>query len=355
MLVYTINLIYTTIANYLSRIITNKIISTVLSVSALFCAVLVAGLRYGVGTDYHAYEQWFSYYLSNSVRFDEYQDIGFALMVVTLQLFTDNPQSLFLVSALITISLVIKFIKNNTDIYDLGFFLFITLYLYYSGFNIMRQWIAISIFLYSLKYAFDKKYYKYILFVLLASSFHTSALLMLPLYFILNFKINKKNISILIIISSLLAFFFEELIVNLAKLLPFLNLSKYTLYFDSIYATSGGGGWAYSVILIGTFILMYLNGSKYKSNIKYGNQHFSLMIFAAVFSLFAPYNMIFSRIQLFLMPIAIVCLPNLVKIQTPKQRVLMSFLIITLGLLYMYRALIINGGEPLPYDNILFK
>jgi len=355
MLVYTINLIFTTVLNYLSRIIKHKKISSALIGLALLFASSVAGLRYGVGTDFFAYEQWFRHYLAYPIRFDNYQDLGFSVMIKGLQLFTDSPQILFFVSALITNILVMMFIKKNTDLYDLGFFLFITLYFYYSSLNIMRQWIAISIFLFSLKYAFDKKFIKYILLVLIASTFHASALLMLPIYFTFRFKAKFTNIFVLFIISFLIAFNFNTIVIKLANFFPFLNAERYLSYFDSSFATSGGGGWAYSIILIATFILMLFCKNKYELNIKYGDKHFILLIFATVFSFFAPSSMIFSRLQLFLMPIAIICIPNLVKIQKPKERVLITVIIILLGVLYMYRTLLINGGEPLPYESVLFK
>lgn len=353
MLVYSLNLLFTTILNYLSRLIKNKNVSLFFWGSAILVASLVSGLRYGVGTDFFSYEQWFRHFLTYPINWNNYQDISFTILIKSLQLFTDNPQLLFLVSAFMTNLLVMLFIKKNTDLYDLGFFLFITLYFYYSSLNIMRQWIAISIFLYSLKYAFDKKIIKYFLLVLLASTFHASALLMLPIYYIFRLKVNIINIFVIFIISFIIAFNFNAIIIKLATLLPFLNADRYIAYFDSSFATSGGGGWAYSIILVTIFISMVFCRNKYELNIKYGNKHLILLVFATVFSFFAPSSMIFSRVQLFLMPIAIICIPNLVKIQKPKVRVLLTTFIILIGTLYMYRTLLINGGEPLPYNNII--
>lgn len=354
MIVYTINLIFTTIFNFLSRILGNKNISNAFLLFSILIASFVAGVRYGVGTDFFTYEQWFKHYLFYPVSWNNFLDIGFVLLIKVLQIFTNNPQYLFLVSALITYIFVMTFIKQNTALYDLGFFLFITLYFYYSSFNIMRQWIAISIFLYALKFAFNKNFIKYLIYILLASSFHISALLTLPVYYVFKVKISVKNIFILFIISFLVATNFQKLILNIANILPIIGVERYTSYFDSSFATSGGGGWAYFIILVVTLLFMFIYKEKYTSVNKFGEMHFSLIILATVFSFFAPFNMIFSRVQLYLMPIIIVCIPNLVNIQKPKERILISIVVIIVCTLYMYRALLINGGEPLPYSSILF-
>lgn len=352
MVVYTINLLVTTLFNYISRnMINKKMAFSLLSISVLFASA-VAGLRYGVGTDFYEYIQWFNHYLYNPVMLSS-KDLGFVLMINVLQVFTNRPQSLFIVSAIIINGFMMNFIKRNTELYDLGFYLFITLYFYYSSLNIMRQWISIGVFLYALKFAFDRKFLKYLLIVVLAASFHITALLMIPLYFVFQLKINIKNISTIISCCFLIANQFERIIIYFANILPFLDgsTSNYISYFDSSFAKAGGGGWAYSVILIVIFFLMYIYKDKYIKDIKNGEKHFVLMTIAAVFALFSPINMIFLRIQLYLMPISLVTLPNIIKIQRSKEKIIYLYVVTALGLLYMYRSLLINGGEPLPYKS----
>ena len=199
---------------------------------------------------------------------------------------------------------------------------------------------------------FDKKLTKYVLTVLLSASFHSSAFLMLPLYFLLDLKVNIKNMLIVITSTFIVGIQFERIIFSIAKRVPFLNASSYIRYFDGRFAESGGGGWAYSIILILAFILMIIYKKSYAKFIQNADNHFVLMVIAIVSSLFSPINMIYSRIQLYLIPIVLVTLPNIIKIQRPKERILFYIIIVVFGLLYMYRSLLINGGQPLPYRTI---
>lgn len=48
---------------------------------------------------------------------------------------------------------------------------------FFTSMNVLRQMIAVVIFLYSIKYLLDKQIKKYIIFILLASTFHFSALI----------------------------------------------------------------------------------------------------------------------------------------------------------------------------------
>lgn len=351
MFIYTLNLLISTILNYVSRKIKNQKIAFFFSALAILIVSVVAGIRYGVGTDFFEYVVWFNIYSYGSISLTD-SNIGFTIMIKIIQLFTDNSQWLFFICAIIINAGMMNFIKKNTDLYDLGFFLFITLYLYYSSLNIMRQWISIVIFLYALKYAFDKKLTKYVLTVLLSASFHSSAFLMLPLYFLLDLKVNIKNMLIVITSTFIVGIQFERIIFSIAKRVPFLNASSYIRYFDGRFAESGGGGWAYSIILILAFILMIIYKKSYAKFIQNADNHFVLMGIAIVSSLFSPINMIYSRIQLYLIPIVLVTLPNIIKIQRPKERILFYIIIVVFGLLYMYRSLLINGGQPLPYRTI---
>lgn len=351
MIVYTINLFISTTLNFISRKMKKPKTSMFFLGLSVFTVSIVAGIRYGVGTDYFEYVKWFNVYSRGPISLTD-SNIGFTIMMKIIQLFTDNPQWLFFISAIIINSFMMDFIKKNTDLYELGFFLFITLYLYYSSLNIMRQWISIVIYLYALKFAFDKKLTRYVLTVLLAASFHPAALLMLPVYFLLRLKVNIKNILIIIVLTLVIGTQFQRIIIYLASKLTFLSASKYIQYFDSRFASTEGGGWAYSVILILSFILMIIYKKSYIDNIENADNHFILMGIAAAFSLFSPINMIFLRIQLYLIPIVLVTLPNVIKVQKPKERVLFYFVIVIFGILYMYRSLLINGGQPLPYRTI---
>ena len=66
----------------------------------------------------------------------------------------------------------------------------------------MRQYIAIALVAYSFRFIFEKKLIPFVLFVLLATTFHTSAIVVLPLYFLWTKK--DKLLSLVLIVPALI-------------------------------------------------------------------------------------------------------------------------------------------------------
>jgi hypothetical protein len=61
----------------------------------------------------------------------------------------------------------------------------------------IRQCIALNIFLYSIQFIINGRFGRYVLLILIAASFHTSALILIPFYFIL--KVNFKSYILLFV------------------------------------------------------------------------------------------------------------------------------------------------------------
>lgn len=351
MLVYYTNLIISTILNFFSRetIDKNKKVYRLFGFLGLLIPILVCGLRYNVGTDFKNYITWFMFYSDTNVNLSD-KDYGFAFLIKILQLFTADPQILFIVSAIIINVLIMLFIKENTKMFDLGYFLFITLYFYFTSFNIMRQWIAISIFLFSLKFIYQKKLWKYLVCILIASTIHKTVLLTIPMYWILRIELKPKNISILAAVLIVVMSQFENVIVMIGNLLH-MNLSKYLLYFGES-DSFGSGGYAYGIMVLLVLIIVIITRKNYLEKIKYGKEQILLAIFACIVSFVGVKSMMFSRLQLYFIPVLIVTIPNLIELVPKRQKKVAYFIIIVLGMAYMYRSLSINGGEVLPYYSI---
>ena len=82
--------------------------------------------------------------------------------------------------------------------------------------SIYRQWCAIAILMYSIKFIYERKFKSFVLLVLLAFLFHRTALLFLVVYFIYKMKVTINQIMI--------AFFTSIGLIFVGKnLLPILN------------------------------------------------------------------------------------------------------------------------------------
>jgi transmembrane protein EpsG len=94
------------------------------------------------------------------------------------------------------ISIVVFYRKYSTH-YVLSIFLFIASTDYISWmFNGLRQFMAVTIILFAVPFMLEKKYVQAILIILLASTMHQSALIMIPFVFIAQGEVwNKKTVA----------------------------------------------------------------------------------------------------------------------------------------------------------------
>lgn len=98
----------------------------------------------------------------------------------------------------------------------------------------IRQIIALAIYLLTLDYIEKEKIYKYLIGIFLASIFHKSIIILLPVYFLNKFKISKKQIVIIYVIIFFLIKNLKAIVTNLSAYLFFLN--KYLVYFENEYS-----------------------------------------------------------------------------------------------------------------------
>ncbi|MFK2406265.1 EpsG family protein [Bacteroides fragilis] len=158
-----------------------------------FILILFVGTRFETGDDWGEYTKVFDkiplvsdLWNDNGMFLLFRMEPGYILFNSVIKSFGGSINEVFLLSSIVVISLFFVFQKR----YTLLPFLAVLLYMRYGymQFNMMfvRQGIAISIFFYSLKYIEDKKIIKYLLINILSSLFHSSLLIVLPLYFVIN-------------------------------------------------------------------------------------------------------------------------------------------------------------------------
>lgn len=149
----------------------------------------------GVGTDYISVKSYFQ-------GFDLYSPYLFDRVIVSkinkipIGYFYRYQLYITLVS-IITIFfywLSIKKILKKKQMIVESLILFLLSYSYFANYNVFRQGMAIAIFLFSLKYIYERKLIKYIMCIFLGAIFHTSILALVPMYFILSKKISFKYI-----------------------------------------------------------------------------------------------------------------------------------------------------------------
>lgn len=115
---------------------------------------------------------------------------------------------------------------------------FLSILIYYSKFFMLheltqiRAGVASGIILCSLHFIKSKEFFKYIIGILLACSFHFTALIALPLYFIDSNKLNQKKWTFFILLS-LLGVLFSGQIFSLLDFIGFGSIfPRFTIYYE---------------------------------------------------------------------------------------------------------------------------
>lgn len=182
------------------------------------CAAIlssVAGLRYSVGTDFGAYYWGFPSYVKEfDTRIVQWDEPGISLIAKIVSWFSDDGAVFIFACAVLTVSLFVFTLAKNTN----DFFFVVMLYVFtgcWSGcFNGVRQYLAAAVFFAGHRFIYERKFLKFCLVVFLAASFHISALILLPVYFIITKKLDIKKI-IFIMISGIALIYSYDIIFDL--------------------------------------------------------------------------------------------------------------------------------------------
>lgn len=221
------------LSNYLKRDIKFCILSIILFISSGVIACFFSAIRYNIGTDYKMYTQVFDYTgiltIDESIKWFE-MEYGWIILNKLLYLIFENSQSIFVVTSIIITSAIYFYIykyRNKINI-GLAVFIFMTI-MYIPSFNVVRQYVAISIGLIAYESIIKGSKIKFLIAIVLASLFHNTVLFLLPLYFYHNIpvKLIQKRI-ILIIITLGVLIFYDKVLYLISNINPI--FSKFIRY-----------------------------------------------------------------------------------------------------------------------------
>lgn len=175
-----------------------------------FCLAFVAMFRYSVGMDFFAYfkkDNW-----ANRFKEGDYSDPGFTVLAIICDtLFGVQSGALTIISAFITVAIFVFTIARSKENFAVSVLLFIFIGCFTGMFNGIRQYLATAIMFAGHRFIIDKKPIKWLLVVLLASTFHVTAILMFFVYFVANLNCNWKLVIMYLFIAIILLFAYEPL------------------------------------------------------------------------------------------------------------------------------------------------
>lgn len=187
----------------------------------IVCAVILAsvsGLRYNVGTDFGGYYKFFDRWATELPnRIQSWDEPGISIIANILYRFTDNGAYFIFATASITVTLFVITLSKHTD--DFFFVVMLYIFIAWTGcFNAVRQYMAAAVFFAGHRLLYERKFIKYCILVFAAASFHISALVLLPLYFIVTKTLNFRKI-ILIITAGIALVFSYDFLFNLSDIM----------------------------------------------------------------------------------------------------------------------------------------
>lgn len=194
MLIYYIILGLLLIAWLISNLFVETKIKKVLNIIFTIIVFALIGLRdVSVGADTSKYE---SLYKSQY----EWTEVGYNLIVFVFNYLKIDFRIFLIVLTIFAGVSFYYFCSKYSKDYLLTLIFFITIGLFSMYMTGIRQVIAITIIIWAIECIIQKKLLGFVLLVLLASKFHSSAILVLPIYFFRIFNINRKNIKSIFLI-----------------------------------------------------------------------------------------------------------------------------------------------------------
>ena len=118
-------------------------------------------------------------------------EFGYTLLNVLISFITENRYIFILIVTLIIYSCLYVSLKRYAENYPMAIILFLGLWFFFS-FTYLRQVLGATIVWLGIQYVVERKFWKFLLVLLIGVSMHNSAIIFFPLYFIPIRKFSPK-------------------------------------------------------------------------------------------------------------------------------------------------------------------
>lgn len=315
-----------------------------------FPMVFIHASRYGFGTDYTGtYRKiFYSVLYHTNLNVDSYVESGYIFLNKIVARFTNDYVWAIFCSSILTYTILIIAICNNSRyfwqsvmcIFLSGYFLEST--------TMLRQIIAISIYMYAIKYIYKREFIHYLFCLLIASLFHRSCLILVPMYFIYG-KIYKKNVLVIILLGSIIgAKWVFNIVIYIIGYIP-----KYAKYIPQMY-TNTKFETMYFLVSFVIFLILLFSKNKTK---EYYFWLFHSAIALAIASLGGSIAFIFRFWDYFIVTTIIIYIPDYLSSISDNWKRILSFFM-TYGSLMIYQIYVLyiaNWYKAIPYKSIWFR
>ncbi|MEH7224598.1 EpsG family protein [Bacillus sp. JJ1566] len=297
--------------------------------------VAVSGLRANIGDTYfykHIYinnEFTWEYILSQ-------KDIGFGILQRYLQMYSEDPQIMIFTTALITNVLIVFILYKYSRMLEISLYVYITSGLFLVSMNGIRQVLAAAILFTATKFLIEGNWKVYFLIVFFASAFHQSALVLIPIYFIVRYKAWSKATIVLLLSSIVIVIGFEQFS---AILFSAIEDTTYGAYSES---TEGGANILRVAVDAVPIVIAYLGREKLRKIFPNSDVIINMSIIGFMFMIISTQNWIFARFSIYFSLYSLILISWIVKLFSERSRKLVYYGILICYLIYFYYENVIN-------------
>lgn len=308
--------------------------------------IVFSGFRTGSIGDTGMYMHSYGLYASDpsTVKFD--RDPGFVILNLILIQFSNNPQTLVVITSLIVN------LFNMIVFYKYSSYLELQIYIYIAAgyltvtMNGMRQCLAAAILFIFNSLIIKGKFKLYLVIVLMVSTIHASALIMIPVYFIVRQDTWSKKVVVMIILSCIGVVFYNILSPILFKLLENTQYAGYSQF------NEGGSSIMRVIVNMVPVILAYIKRYELKEMWPESNIFVNMALINVIFVAFGMFNWIFNRFTLYMQLYNFILIPYVIRhCFKGKEKRLLYFGVLICYFVFFYREQVI--GMNMSYPSVL--
>jgi len=325
-------------------------------VQSLFAIALILFLCFGymTGSDWRTYEKWYDWVDILSLFSGYSKEPGYYFYMLLFKVLHVSFWPFLIITKVIIFFLMFRCVQQ---LYPDNIFLFWMYFLPWFGFfvfidNPLRNAIAVTIFLLSLKHLINRSFLKYMAFMLLAISFHFTAIIMLPLYYLANKRISNSILIIAYFLTNIV-FAFHGIQMKFIELIfsnfPYIDqiITKYIDLNRTAVGTTFSFGLALHIML---FFLILSFRKSIENKITFGYYIFNLAILYPFFFRFGLTMQLATRFQLFLSVFFVIAIISIFKFFDSNLKVCYVIFLLFISLIACKN---IMSYKYVPYSNYL--
>lgn len=303
---------------------------------SIFLIIFISIFRFDVGYDYPSYYGYvWPYYKANIV--DNFEPLS--SMLFKIANYFKMPSLIFILFGLLTYYAIFTTLKK----YSVNNFLSIIVYLFiFWLFSLgeIRQALALSITFWGYRFIESKSPLKYLLICILASLFHTTALIAIIIYPIYHYLKWWQMISLMLFAS----------IVTKYTLLILQDFGLYTIYINELIELSGGSMMRIFFVIFYVILFILHLFRKDKSN----QNNFFILIFPSIFIPFLFPPVLAIRVAIYFSIYYCLLVPQVLSNYGPKFRALFVVFLLIYFLTNIYIGSLNYKPSYTPYQMIFF-